>query len=216
MNWLFSFFWTSIGKKLIMACTGFVFCVFLIIHFIGNLMIFRGGEVFNAYSERLHSFGLIINAIEIGLLVLAIFHVTFAAILYFENLRARPTRYVLKKNAGGRTWSSRLMPYTGLYLLFFVILHLLTFHFAQRDGRTLYQLVAGAFDSPAYVVFYVFSMIVAGLHIRHGFWSAFQTIGADHPKYTSIIRGGSLILSIVLTVGFSSIPLFILWNTLGD
>ncbi|MBW2030621.1 MAG: succinate dehydrogenase cytochrome b subunit [Deltaproteobacteria bacterium] len=210
MNWLFSIFWTSVGKKLVMAFTGLTFCLFLIIHFIGNVMIFRGRDVFNAYSERLHSLGLIINVIELGLLVFALLHVAFAAILYFENLKARPTRYLVKRNAGGRTWSSRLMPYTGLYLLVFVILHLFMFHFVDKGEQGVYRLVAEAFVSPGYVIFYIFSMIVAGLHIRHGFWSAFQTIGADHPKYTPIIRGGSLVLSILLALGFSSIPLFIL------
>ena len=102
------------------------------------------------------------------------------------------------------------MPYTGLYLLIYVVLHLLTFHFADRTGRTLYQLVVDVFSRPEYVIFYTFSMIVAALHVKHGFWSAFQTIGADHPKYMPLIQGVSWIFSLLVGVGFGSIPLIML------
>ena len=191
MNWLLISFSSSIGKKQIMAITGLCFCLFLATHLAGNLMIYGGKEMLNAYSARLHSLGPVINAIELGLLAFALLHVFLATLLYLQNLRARPARYVVKKNAGGRTLSSFLMPYTGLYLLIFVVIHLFTFHFADRSSRTLSQLMDDVFASPLYVVFYIFSVIVAAVHVKHGFWSAFQTIGADHPKYMPLIRGGS-------------------------
>lgn len=210
MSWLIGVFSSSIGKKQIMACTGLIFCLFLTTHLIGNLTIYGGMGMFNAYSERLHAFGLIINVVEVSLLFFAVIHILFATILYFQNRRARPVRYRMKKNAGGRTLSSILMPYTGLYLLIYVVLHLLTFHFLDRAGRTLYQLVADVFSRPEYVIFYTFSMLVAALHVKHGFWSAFQTIGADHPKYMPLIQAVSWIFSLLVGVGFGSIPLIIL------
>jgi succinate dehydrogenase / fumarate reductase cytochrome b subunit len=176
----------------------------------GNLTIYGGNNMFNAYSEHLHAYGLLINVIEVALLFFVVLHISFATILYFQNWRARPVRYRMKKNAGGRTLSSILMPYTGLYLLIYVILHLLTFHFVDRAGRTLYQLVEDVFARPEYVIFYAFSMIVAALHVKHGLWSAFQTIGADHPKYMPLIQGLSWIFSLLVGVGFGSIPLIIL------
>jgi succinate dehydrogenase cytochrome b subunit len=207
MNWFIGVFSSSIGKKQIMAATGLFFCLFLSTHLLGNLTIYGGMGMFNAYSEHLHAFGPIINVIELALLFFALLHISFGALLFFQNWRARPVRYQVKKNAGGRTLSSALMPYTGLYLLIYVILHLITFHFADRGGRTLYQLVADVFSRPEYVVFYTFSMVVAALHVKHGFWSAFQTIGADHPKYMPIIKGVGWILSLLVGVGFGSIPL---------
>lgn len=210
MYWLIGVFSSSIGKKQIMASTGLFFCLFLATHLLGNLTIYGGKGMFNAYSEHLHAFGLIINAIELALLFFAVLHISFGTLLFFQNWRARPIRYRVKKNAGGRTLSSALMPYTGLYLLIYVVLHLLTFHFADRSGRTLYQLVADVFSRPEYVCFYAFSMIVVSLHVKHGFWSAFQTMGASHPKYTPLVQGAGWILSLLVGVGFGSIPLIML------
>ena len=190
-----------------MASTGLFFCLFLASHLVGNLTIYGGKGMFNAYAEHLHAFGPIINAIELALLFFAVLHISFGAVLFFQNWRARPFRYQVKKNAGGRTLTSTLMPYTGLYLFIYVIIHLITFHFADRSGRTLYQLVADVFSRPEYIVFYIFSMVVAALHVKHGFWSAFQTIGADHPKYMPLIQGVGWIFSLLVGVGFGSIPL---------
>ncbi|RLB25925.1 MAG: succinate dehydrogenase [Deltaproteobacteria bacterium] len=210
MNWFFKTFTASIGKKLVMAATGLIFCLFLFTHLIGNLMVYRGGDKLVAYSEHLHSLGLLINIAEWGLIIFALFHIYFATLLFFENWRARPVGYVVNKRAGGRTWSSDTMPYTGLYLLAFVIIHLINFHFADRSHQTIYQIVAQTFSHPGYVIFYVFSMIVAAFHVRHGLWSAFQTLGLNHPKYMPFIRKGSVVFGVIIGVGFGSIPIFLL------
>jgi len=181
MNGLIKTLFLSIPKKQMMALTGLGFCAFLAIHLFGNLTIYGGKGSFNAYSDHLHSLGILINVAEIGLLLLAGIHVLLAILLYIENWRARPVRYVMKRNAGGRTLSSTLMPYTGLYILVFVIIHLLNFHFIERGDQGIFQNVAQVFSKPGYVIFYAFSMIVAALHVKHGFWSAFQTLGANHP-----------------------------------
>lgn len=210
MNWFFCTFTGSIGKKLVMAATGLIFCLFLFTHLIGNLMVYRGGDRLVAYSRHLHSLGLIINIAEWGLIIFALLHIGFATVLFFENRRARPTGYVVSKWAGGRTWSSVTMPYTGLYLLVFVIIHLINFHFADRSHQNIYQILAHTFAHPWYVVFYVFSMVVAAFHVRHGLWSAFQTLGLNHPKYMPFIRKASVVFAVVIGVGFGSIPIFLL------
>ena len=209
MNWLIWSLTCSVGKKVLMALTGLVFCVFVAVHLLGNLSIYGGRDYFTAYAEHLHAFGILVNVAEMGLLVFAVLHISLGAILFFETLRARPNRYVMRKSAGGRTISSTIMPYTGLYVLMFVVIHLFTFHFVEHTPQNTFQLVAGAFSKPAYVVFYVFSMVVIGFHVKHGLWSAFQTIGANHPKYMPFIRGASLIFSLAVGVGFGSIPVFI-------
>ena len=210
MNWFFRTFTASIGKKLVMAVTGLIFCLFLFVHLVGNLMIYRGGEEFVAYSEHLHSLGLLLNVIEWGLIICAVLHICFAAVLFYENWRARPVGYVVKKWAGGRTLSSATMPYTGLYLLVFVIIHLINFHFADRSQQSIYQIVFQAFSHPGYVIYYIFSMVVVAFHVRHGLWSAFQTLGLNHPKYMPFIRKASVVFGVIIGVGFGSIPIFLL------
>ena len=213
MNWVIQSLISSIAKKQVMALTGLAFCLFLAVHLIGNLTIYGGMGAFNAYSEHLHSLGILVNVAEIGLLVLALVHISFATLLYFENWRARPVRYVKRKNRGGRTLSSATMPYTGLYLLLFVIIHLLTFHFVDKTDQGVFRIVTGVFNNPWYVLFYIFTVIVAAFHVKHGFWSAFQSLGASHPKVMPLIEALSLIFSICLAAGFGSIPIFILSST---
>ena len=173
-------------------------------------MIFNGSAAFNAYAEGLHRLGPLIIVAEIGLLLLAVVHVTTGAILFYENLQARPVRYITKKRAGGRTLGSATMPYTGLLLLAFIVFHLLNFHFVDKADRTIFTIVSAAFQSPLYVFLYVAAMVVAAVHISHGFWSAFQTIGISHPKYTPAFRGIGLLLSLIVAIGFGSLPLYLL------
>ena len=101
------------------------------------------------------------------------------------------------------------MPYTGILILLFVFLHLINFHFADRTGVTIYAIVAGSFSSPLLVVIYLLAMIVVAFHVSHGFWSLFQTLGANHPKYMPLIQRLGIVASLVFGVGFGSIPLFI-------
>ena len=95
-------------------------------------------------------------------------------------------------------------------ILLFVILHLLNFHFADRTGTTLYHIVAEAFSNPLYVALYVIAMILVAVHVSHGFWSLFQTLGLNHPKYMPAVERIGLLLSLVFGVGFGAIPVFLL------
>lgn len=208
MLWTAEMFWSSIGKKLLMAISGFCFCGFLIAHLFGNLLLYSGKETFNAYSERLNSLGLIIGLVGFGLLFFAVIHVITGATLFFQNLKARPVRYIVNKRAGGRTIGSATMPYTGFLLLVFVIFHLINFRFADKTYATIYQIVSSTFTKPAYVAIYIAAMLVTAIHIRHGFWSAFQTIGANHPKYMPALLVISILFSIILGIGFGSIPIY--------
>lgn len=208
MNWLVNTLKSSIGKKLMMAVTGLCFCSFLILHLAGNLILYSGRDAFNSYAEKLHSLGSIITMAEFGLLFFAIIHILIGAILFYQNLRARPIRYSINKWAGGRSIGSVTMPYTGLLLLIFVIIHLLNFHFIEKNDTTIFQIVTDTFAKPGYIAMYIAAMIVVAIHVSHGFWSAFQTIGANHPKYMPVIRGLSIVFSIALGVGFGFIPIY--------
>ena len=209
MQWIFNFFGSSVGKKLLMALTGFCFVGFLAGHLVGNLTLYGGRDAFNAYAEHLHALGPVITLAEWGLVTLAIIHVFTGFLLFLQNLKARPVRYVVNKNGGGRTLSSRLMPYTGFAILLFLIYHLLQFHFVDKTFTTIYDIVSLAFANVLNISFYLVAMVVVALHIRHGFWSLFQTLGANHPKYMPIIMGGSIVLSLIFGIGFGFLPVYV-------
>ncbi|ETR74673.1 MAG: Succinate dehydrogenase cytochrome b subunit [Candidatus Magnetoglobus multicellularis str. Araruama] len=193
-----------------MALTGLGFCLFLAVHLIGNLFIYGGQDLFHAYVDHLHALGPIIYISEIGLLILLGIHLTMAITLYFQNLTARPVTYVKKRSAGGRTLASGTMPYTGLLILIFLIVHLITFKFADHSKQTVFEIVSSTFIQPEFQIMYVIAMIVVGLHVNHGFWSAFQTLGLDHPKYMPTIKTVSIVYSLIIIVGFGFIPIYIM------
>jgi succinate dehydrogenase / fumarate reductase cytochrome b subunit len=209
MQWTVNFFGSSVGKKILMALTGFCFIGFLAGHLIGNLTLYGGRDAFNAYAEHLHALGPVITVVELGLLTLAAIHVFTGMLLFLQNLKARPVRYVVNKNGGGRTISSRLMPYTGFVILLFLIYHLLQFHFVDKTFTTIYDIVSLAFANVLNITFYIAAMVVVALHIRHGFWSLFQTLGANHPKYMPIIMGASLVFSLIFGIGFGFLPVYV-------
>lgn len=209
MNWMMQTLGSSIGKKLMMALSGLCFCAFLCAHLAGNLFIYGGKDSFNAYAAHLHSLGPLLTVAEFGLLFLALVHVISGLVLFYQNFTARPQRYQVNASAGGRTIGSATMPYTGLVLLAFVLFHLFQFHFVDKTTRTIFEIVSTSFRNPVTVGFYVLVMIVAAIHVSHGFWSAFQTLGANHPKYMPAIRLLSILFSLIVGVGFGFIPIYV-------
>jgi succinate dehydrogenase / fumarate reductase cytochrome b subunit len=209
MNWLKQTLWSSIGKKLMMAATGLAFCGFLAGHLAGNLTIYGGKDAFNAYAAHLHALGPLVTAAELGLAVFAVVHIITGLTLFYQNFVARGTRYTVNKRAGGRTIGSSTMPYTGILLLVFVVIHLINFHFVDKSGTTIANIVGRTFENPLWVVFYVLAMVVAAVHVSHGFWSAFQTVGANHKKYMPFIMVFSIIFSLIVGIGFGLLPIFV-------
>lgn len=209
MNWLIQSLGSSIGKKLMMAISGLSFCGFLAAHLAGNLFIYGGKDAFNAYASHLHALGPLLTLAEFGLLFLALVHVVSGLVLFYQNWSARPERYRVNATAGGRTIGSATMPYTGLILLAFVLFHLFQFHFVDKTTRTIFEIVSTSFRNPATVGLYVLVMVVAAIHVSHGFWSAFQTLGANHPKYMPAIRLLSILFSLIVGIGFGFIPVYV-------
>ena len=209
MNWLTQTLGSSIGKKLMMAVTGMAFIGFLMAHLAGNLTIYGGKDAFNGYAEKLHSLGALLKLAEAGLIAFAIIHIGTGLWLFYRNYNARPQKYAVNKSGGGRTIGSRTMPYTGLFLLLFVIVHLANFTFADKTNTTIFEIVSGAFRSPYYVGFYVLAVVVAAVHVSHGFWSAFQTLGLNHSKYMPAIMVLSIVVAVMVGVGFGFLPIYI-------
>jgi succinate dehydrogenase cytochrome b subunit len=211
MKWLMTTLGSSIGKKLMMAATGLSFIGFLAVHLAGNLTLYGGADAFNAYAGHLHALGPLLGVAEFGLLGLFLIHVLSGLIIFWQNFNARPSRYAVNRNPGGKTIGSATMPYTGLLILLFIIFHLTNFSrfFIDQGGTTIYQIVSTSFQNPVYVGLYALAMIMIAFHVSHGFWSLFQTFGLNHPKYMPAIKTGGLILSLVFGLGFGFLPIYI-------
>lgn len=219
---------SSIGKKIIMALTGLSLVLFVVLHLIGNLKLLSGdSNSFNSYAHKLEGLGGLLYATEIGLLLMYIIHFGLAVSVTINKNNARPIGYYKKKSLGKpsrKSVSSSTMIYTGCALLIFTVIHLITFKFGPgiREGyikvidgvavRDLYRLVVEVFKSPWYVAFYTVAMALLGFHLRHGFWSAFQSLGASHPRYTPVIYGFGIFIALTLAIGFLAIPILIYMN----
>jgi len=209
MDWLTRVLLSSIGKKYLMALTGLGFIGFISGHLAGNLTLYKSKEAFISYAEHLHALGPLVTVAEIGLLLFAAVHVLTGLTLFYQNFQSRPQRYCVNKSAGGRTIGSRTMPYTGILMLFFIIIHLMNFHFVDQSNTTIFHIVSETFESATMVVFYIFSMVVVALHVSHGLWSSFQTLGANHPKYMPGVMILSVVFAVVVGVGFGFLPIYV-------
>jgi len=219
---------SSIAKKIFNGVTGAMLIGFIIIHLAGNLFLLTGNPYdFNSYAYKLHSFGPLLYVAEIALLLVFLGHIVSALGVWNDKRKARPSRYAVKGNAGGpsrKTFSSTTMIISGLLLLAFLIVHIITFRFgpgieqgyvATLDGeevRDLYRLTIEFFQVPLNVGIYVAVMIFLGFHLRHGFWSIFQSLGGYHPRYTNLIHSFGILFALVMAVGFIAIPVWIYFN----
>lgn len=203
---------STIGRKLIMAATGLFLCSFLLVHLSGNLLLLKsdGGAAFNAYASFMSS-NILIRVLEVGLLFGFLFHITDAALLTKWNRNARPERYDVVRAKGNRGWTSRHMGLTGSLILLFLLVHLRTFlveHRVMGNSASLYDLVQAAFVNPLYVGLYVTAMFLLAFHLRHGFQSAFRTLGVTHRRYGRLINAFGLLFSLLVPAGFASVPLY--------
>lgn len=202
-----------------MSVTGLFLCSFLVVHLIGNLQLFRndGGEAFNIYSDFMAHNG-IIRFMEIILVLGFLFHIYDALVLTRRNKAARPVAYANSHPEENSSWASRNMGLLGTVILVFLIVHLWNFFVPARFGGleavpdkdydNLYSEIVLAFQNPIYVAIYVISMVALAYHLIHGFQSAFQTLGLDHKKYTPFIQKFGVAFSILICLGFASIPLY--------
>ncbi len=215
-NGNYSYFSSSIGKKQIMGLAGILMAGFLIVHLIGNFLMFLGPEKFNLYAHTLTSLP-IIYAAEVMLVLLFLVHVLLAIGLITENFLARPKRYFVKVRTGrGSTIASSTMAYTGLIILIFLINHLLVLKFGnfyigyqgETEVRDIYKLVIEIFQSPYYLSGYIVAMLILGLHVSHGIQSAFVTFGIYHPRYTPGVKISSIAFSVIIALLYSAFPIW--------
>ncbi len=209
-----SFYKATVGKKVVMAVTGAILYGFLIGHLLGNLQVYLGPEALNAYARNLRAMPALPWAVRAGLAVAVLAHMVAAFQLWRWNRAARPERY-RSLRAVESSYASRTMLLSGPVIAVFVVYHLmhLTFGNAHPDfdyDLDVYRNVIGAFQNTPVAMFYVASMLLIGLHLRHGVWSMFQSAGISHPRYTPWIRRLADVSAALLVAGNVSIPLAIL------
>lgn len=206
--WVTRYFSSSVGKKSLMAVTGCGLALFLMVHLAGNATAFWGRAAFDKYAARLHSFGVIVHVFEVVLLAFFLTHITTGIILYVENLRARPQRYAISKKEG-RSLATRLMPYTGLLILVFLVIHLSNFRFSETT-LPVAEAVRLLLHRPGFALFYMVALVGVGFHICHGLWSLLQSLGINHPKYNLFFEKGAVTVAVVVAALFFMIPLLAL------
>ena len=215
-------FTSSVGTKLLIGLTGLALFAYLVLHLVGNALVFLGQETFNEYSHTLISNPLI-GPIEIGLLLIFLLHVYKTVTMWFANQKARPAGYQRKRPAGHtsrKSVASSTMILTGSVVLLFILVHVKQFKYgayyasaANPAVRDLYRTEVDVFHQPLWVAFYVICTALVALHLRHGISSGFQSIGFDHPIYTRRLVTWGIVGAIVVGGGLAVIPLVVYLTT---
>jgi succinate dehydrogenase / fumarate reductase cytochrome b subunit len=213
---------STIALKMLMAVTGILFVLFVLAHMYGNLKAFSGHDAYNEYAEHLRTIGEpmlpregLLWVLRAGLIVSLVIHVACAVVLWRRAGRARTTKYVVKRNLAS-TFSSRWMRWGGVALLLFVVWHLINFTIGKvnvQGGPTddPYDLLVDSFETWWLTVIYLVAMAALAMHLRHGVWSAAQTLGLTNnarARRNANVLG--VLVAVVIAGGFSLVPIFTL------
>lgn len=213
---------STIALKMLMAVSGIIFLLFVLLHMYGNLKAFAGHDAYNEYAEHLRTIGEpmlphtgLLWVIRAVLIVSLVVHVYAAAALWRRANNARSVKYQVKRNRSS-SFSSRFMRWGGLTLLVFIIWHLLNFTVGKVNvsgGATNdpYNLLVDSFDVWWLTLIYLLAMAALGLHLHHGVWSAAQTLGlTNNAKARRNAKTLGWIVAVVIAGGFSLVPVFVL------
>jgi succinate dehydrogenase / fumarate reductase cytochrome b subunit len=211
MGRLRTFYGSMVGKKVVMGVTGLIGIGFVIIHSLGNLLVFRGSAAINSYSHFLKSTGELLWGLRLVLIIAVTLHVIAAIQLTRQSRAARPIGYA-KRETQVATISSRTMRWGGALLLVFIVVHIL--HFTTGNVRPagvfssedVYANVITSFRIWWVALFYVVSMLALGLHLFHGAWSSVRSIGVSPPSPQPLHRRISLVIAVLVWAAFTAIP----------
>ncbi|MCR9232880.1 MAG: succinate dehydrogenase cytochrome b subunit [bacterium] len=221
-KWIMTLLSSSIGQKFVMGITGLLLCGFLVVHLAGNLLVYVGADAYNKYAKELHSM-MLLPVAETGLFLLLFAHIALAFKLTSDNRKARQITYHEKQSKiqeppsiFGRTPMGRTSSWmfiSGSIILIFLIMHMIDMKLHlnptvdykdQSPFGIIVQVLGSGLSAPIYIV----GTLVLGFHLSHGFWSAFQSLGLNHPKYTPLIKKLAILFAIVIAAGFVSLPLW--------
>ena len=214
------FYRTTVGKKVVMAITGLIWVGYVIVHMFGNLKLFEGPETINAWGVFLREVGgpvfrngSVLWAFRLVLIAALVLHVLAAFQISKLDLDSRPVSYSVRRDVQA-SFASRTMRWGGVAILLFIIYHLLhmttgTVHPDFREGDIYHNLVTGL-RVPLVALVYIAAMLALGLHLYHGVWSMFQTVGLNDERRTRLLRGLATVVAVGVAAGFVSLPLAIL------
>ncbi len=213
---------SSIGKKIMMSLAGLFLVVFLVVHLGINLTLILSDsrEMFNKAAHFMGT-NVVVRILELTLFGGFLLHMIYGIIVQLQNWLARPKRYK-KENYSQTSFFSKFMIHTAIIITIFLIIHLFDFYFKVKifgdvpsviyDGKDYHDLgllVVEKFKIGWIVIFYVVCFLFLAFHLLHGFQSAFQTLGINHPIYSPIIKASGIIYTIAITTGFIAIPIYI-------
>jgi succinate dehydrogenase / fumarate reductase cytochrome b subunit len=212
------FYQATIGKKAVMAVTGVILFGYVLGHLLGNLQIYSPHpDQINNYAKFLHSHDVLLWTVRILLLVSVILHITASVELWRLKRRARPTAYVKKRDIP-TSYAARTMLWSGPIIAAFVIFHVL--HLTTGSVLRLHVLPGGemnvranvidGFSHPAVSMFYIVAMALLCMHLYHGLWSMFQSLGLNHPRYTPLVKKGAALFAWFIALGNISIPVAVM------
>ena len=224
---IFSYLKSSILSKMVMAVTGVMLVLYIVIHTVGNLLIYLGPDSINSYSQFLHSLGPLLWVVRAGLILAAVLHVWTSIALKLDNLDAKPDKYAVKRYVKAKL-TSRTMLWTGIAIFLFVIYHVshltlgsthpehIDTEIVNNIERTkVYDMVILGFKSPFVSIGYIIAVVIVGFHLNHAIQSMFQTLGLNHPSYFPRIQKCSVSLSVLIVLCLVSIPITILLGIVG-
>jgi succinate dehydrogenase / fumarate reductase, cytochrome b subunit len=215
-----TFYRSAIAKKWLMAISGIALLGFVLAHMIGNLKLFLGESHLNEYAEWLRDFGepalprsFLLWTLRVGLILAFVVHIVAAAQLTRMNMKARPDRYKSPRDYAAANFASRTMRWTGVIVLLFLIFHLLdlTWGTANPDfvRGSVYDNTIASFERVPVAIVYIAANIALGIHIFHGGWSMFQSLGWNSPRFNPWRRAFAVAFAAVITVGNVSMPLLV-------
>ncbi len=207
--WPIKFISSSIGKKIIMAVSGLLLLLFLCTHALGNAAIFVSSHAFQTYANALHSLPVVVFLFGVGLLCVLLVHIGFGVNLFFQNRNAGGARYAVNTRVVKNSFASKTMPYTGLLILLFILVHVFGLHSAP-PGMEVSEFIKEYLGSFFNAIFYIFSFCVLAVHLSHGFWSMLQTFGINHPRYNNGIAKLTLIVPAFFLLFFGGIAFYFL------
>src|ERR1019366_5961941 len=216
------FYQATIGKKVVMAVTGVILFGYVLGHLIGNLQIYSPDtQQINNYARFLHSHVLLLWAVRALLLASVVLHITASVQLWLLKQKARPEAYV-KKDDVPASYAARTMIWSGPIIPAFVAFHVLhltlgsalPLHTLPHADMAVLAIVITGFRNPAVAIFYIVAMALLCMHLYHGLWSMFQSLGVNHPRYTPIIKKFAAAFAWFVAIGNISIPVAVLAGVL--
>jgi succinate dehydrogenase / fumarate reductase cytochrome b subunit len=207
---------SSLGKKIVMSLSGLFLCSFLVVHLTINLFALKvksdNGSEFNLYANFMATHWLI-KPLEILLFVGFLVHAILGIYLTVKNRQARPIGYKHSSGSANASWMSRYAWLTGIFVGVFLVVHINTFFVQSRFivHRPMIEFLIAAFSDPIYVAFYIVALFFLAYHVRHGFQSAFQTLGLRTSRYMPLINAIAAVFWLLIPIGFALIPLYFLF-----